>query len=313
MTASKFQMFATATPESPVDRPKPIASIAALASLLVLTLLASWIMHNQATALLGKMDDETLRQSNQMLSRFVEQQRTHLLSEVSVLAEDTRIRSTVLTPELDEATITDVLADLQKSSSASVLAVLDVSGKVRSVVGANEMRNLDLGSSALVRAAMEKPSTYVWTFTDKVRVLGVAPIRTGGQVAALFMMGFELGESTLGAIESALGGHGAVVIGDKVVSTTSKDQVVLDAFTSAMELDEGTHRLVRSGRDYLASASPVSSAVSAGRTIWMIPRHQHVERVGLLRIVTWAPAVFMSISFAIALALALRKGSQTLA
>ena len=310
MTVSKFQMYASPQAVTRVERPKPVAAIASAGALLVLTGLAVWAMDRQLTTMLNQMDAETLRQANATLSQFVDQQRRHLLSEVNVLAEDTRIRSTVITPELDEATITDVLTDLQKSSGASVLAVLDVKGKVRSVVGADEMRNLDLGSSSLVKAALEKPSTYVWTFTNKVRVLGVAPIRTGDDVAALFMMGFELGEATFSGIEKTLGAHGAVVVGDKVVSKVANNPQILSAFQLAAELGEGEQRLIRTDRDYLATASPVSNLASAGKTVWLVPRYQHVERVGLLKIATWAPAIFMCITFLVVLWLGLRKANQ---
>ncbi|MDX2023792.1 MAG: hypothetical protein SF187_26375 [Deltaproteobacteria bacterium] len=310
MTVAKFQMYSSPQAVTRVERPKPVAAIASVTALLVLTSLAAWAMDRQVTSLLNQMDADTLRQSNALLAQFVEQQRRHLLSEVNVLAEDTRIRSTVITPELDEATITDVLTDLQKSSNASVLAVLDTRGKVRSVVGADEMRNLDLGSSSLVKAALENPSTYIWTFTNKVRVLGVAPIRTGDEVAALFMMGFELGESSFTGIEKALGAQGAVVVGDKVVSKISDNPSVLNAFRLASDLAEGEQRLVRSDRDYLASASPVSNMASAGKTVWLVPHYQHVERVGLLKVATWAPAVFMCITFAVVLWLGLRKANQ---
>lgn len=310
MTVSKFKMYSSPQAVTRVERPKPVAAIAVVAALMVLTSLASWAMDRQTTTLLNQMDADTLRQSNALLAQFVDQQRRHLLSEVNVLAEDTRIRSTVINPELDEATITDVLTDLQRSSNASVLAVLDVKGKVRSVVGADEMRNLDLASSSLVKAAMEKPSTYIWTFSNKVRVLGMAPIRTGDEVAALFMMGFELGDSTLSGIEKALGALGAVVVGDKVVSKISDNPSVLNAFRMASELGEGEQRLVRSDRDYLASAAPVSNVASAGKTVWLVPRYQHVERIGLLKVATWAPAVFMCLTLVVVLWLGLRGTNQ---
>jgi hypothetical protein len=56
-------------------------------------------------------------------------------SEVTVLADDNRIRSTVLAPKFDEATVQDILEDLRKSSGATLLAVVDAAGKVIAVAG----------------------------------------------------------------------------------------------------------------------------------------------------------------------------------
>ena len=53
-----------------------------------------------------------------------------------MLADDNRIRATVLAPKFDEATVQDVLEDLRKSSGATLLGSRSTSaGKVVAVSG----------------------------------------------------------------------------------------------------------------------------------------------------------------------------------
>src|SRR5690606_2807745 len=125
----------------------------------------------------------------------------------------------VLTPTFDRATVVDLLTDLESTSGASVVAMLDSDGTVRAVVGAPEMDQLDLGTSSLVRSALEKPSAQLWAFANEVGVLAATAVRLDNQVRAMFMMGFELEDSVLQDIERTIGATGAVFVGDQLVAS----------------------------------------------------------------------------------------------
>src|SRR6185312_1877884 len=116
---------------------------------------AAWFANAQLEHVLSNLDDQALGQASRTFEELVNRQREQLVSEVKVLADDNRIRATVLAPKFDEATVQDVLEDLRKSSGASLLAVLDATGKVQAVTGAVGLKQVDLSGSTAVRAAFE--------------------------------------------------------------------------------------------------------------------------------------------------------------
>ena len=78
-----------------------------------------------ARGFLSALDEQLLGQAGASLEQLLARQRDQLVAEVKVLADDNRIRATVLAPKFDEATVQDVLEDLRKSSGATLLAVVD--------------------------------------------------------------------------------------------------------------------------------------------------------------------------------------------
>jgi hypothetical protein len=277
------------------------------AALLTLATVVSWAMHKQLGQFLNGLDQEALTQAGQLLDRTIEEQRTHLLSEVTVLADDTRVRSSMMTPEFNEATVKDVLQDLQKASGASVMAILDPSGRVQAVTGADGLRGLDLGSSPVISQAREKPSSNVWTFPNQVLVVGVAPIRSGNQVAALFLMGFDLGNVTLGSIERAIGVSGGVVIRDKVTATSSNDPQLGETIKTASLLEDNRNDVVSTDRNYLVRITRTSNSAGAGRVVWLVPRHHDANGIGSLRLFVWIPMLLVALTFALVLFLTGRR------
>ncbi len=199
-----------------------VATVAAILSFGALGA-AAWLANAELDRVLSAQDDEALAQASRTLEELVNRQREQLVSEVKVLADDNRIRATVLAPKFDQATVQDVLEDLRKSSGATLLAVLDASGKVQAVTGAVSLREVDLSGSTAVRAAFEQPTSDIWTLPDQVQVIGLAPIRSGSETPALLVKGLPLAKSQLATVETALGVAGAVFIGDRVAASSSAD------------------------------------------------------------------------------------------
>jgi Double sensory domain of two-component sensor kinase len=270
---------------------------------------ASCFMHQQLADYFDELDGRVLGQAAQVFARSIEQQRRYAQSAVSVLADDTRIRAPALTPKFDENTVRDVLEDIKKSSGASMLAVLDATGKVRAVAGAQGLRELDLGSSPVVKLAQERPSTVVWAFPERVLVVGVAPVRSSDQVAALLVMGFEVGEQLFGAIQSAVGVAGALLIGDRVVASSDNTPAMMEAFRAARELEGDKEQLIRTDREYIARVNRTSDSAAAGKVVWILPRFRETGRVTLLRFINWTPAVLSALTFILVLVLG-RRGAR---
>lgn len=269
---------------------------------------ASTIMAQQFSSYLDESDGRLLGQAAQVFARSVEQQRRYAQSVVAVLADDTRIRAPALTPRFDENTVRDVLDDIKKSSGASMLAVLDAGGKVRAVAGAQGLRELDLGSSPVVKTAQERPSTVVWAFPERVLVVGVTPVRSADQVAALLVIGFEVGEQLFGSIQAAVGVAGALLIGDRIVASSDSTPGMMQAFRAAREIDGDREQIVRADREYVARVSRTSDSAAAGKVVWMLPRYRDTGRVGILRFMNWTPAVLAALTFGLVLLLA-RRGT----
>lgn len=309
MMQPQFQVVKTRMtplPGRPAERGRLLPALSAALVLLGLGGALAWSLHRQLGEFLGALDGESLDRAHAVLERSVEQQRRYLLSEVGVLADDTRVRASVMTPDFSEATVKDTLQDLKAASGASVLAVLDLGGKVRAVTGAEALQNVDLGSSPLVKQAAEKPAAYVWTFADRVLIVGAAPIHSGAESSALFMMAFELGNATLASLREMLDVEGAVLIGDRVVASSATSPALTAAFRAAATLDEDTHHLVQGASDaetFVARVARTSQSASAGKVVLLVPHRHHVERAGLLRIMAWMPGLLGALAFALVLAL----------
>jgi hypothetical protein len=295
-----------------VEGARPLAwgFLAGGLALLVLSAGASARMSRDVSSLLDREDTQALEQSQRALDGIIDQKLIHLKSEVAVLAEDARIRSTVVTPEFDETSVADVLTELKKSARADVLAILDAGGRVRSVTGADEMKNLDLGTSSLVKAGLEGPAAYVWTFTNKVRLLGVAPILLGDQVLAMFMMGFDLGPSALAEIGKTLGAAGGVFAGEVLVASSSHDTVTGELLEAAASKEAGTHELSHGTRSFVARISRPSRAAGAVKVVWTVEKHHEAARMRLLSWFSWAPVALVGLSCLLLLGLALRARAR---
>lgn len=280
--------------------------IGAASFVFALSLLLSWATQRRLDAWLDGLDARTLDESAKVLEQLVAQQSKQLTSTVALLSEDARVRAMVLTPNFDRATVVDLLTDLKTTSGASVVAMLDSDGTVRAVVGAPEMDQLDLGTSSLVRSALERPSAQLWAFADAVGVLAASTIRLDNQVRAMFMLGFELEDAVLQNIEKTLGATGAVFVGDRIVATANPDAALERALRAAAELPAGKYGIIADA--FLGTRAPLEGSPVAASVAWLVPRYRHADAVALTRALSWLPAVLVGVVLAFFIALALGKG-----
>jgi hypothetical protein len=300
-----------ASPLRPARRPRgvPLAAWMAAVALLALAAAGAFASQRELHSLTSEVDEKNLERAGLLLARTIAEDSANLLSEVRVLSEDTRVRTTVMTPEFNEATVRDVLEDLRRASGASVMAVLDVRGRVQAVAGQSSLQGMDLGASPLIAQALEKPVANVWTFPGQVLVIGLAAVRAAGQVTALFLVGEEIGESKLASIENALGVAGAVVIRDKMAASSSRSPGLAAAVQMAGSLDEGRSQVVEADRPYLVRVTGVSQSAGAGRVVWLLPMHQYGGRLLKLQILGWMPMVLVCLSLALAISLHRRRAT----
>lgn len=274
-----------------------LACIVFLASLLL-----SWMMQLRLDLSFDRRDAEAIERSGHVLEQLVELQRQQLSSTVGVLSEDARVRAMVMTPTFDAATARDLLADIKASSNASVIAILDAGGAVQAVVGAPELKQVNLGTSALVKAAGERPAARVWAFGEKVGVLAAAPVRLGDQVRALFLIGFQIDDALLSGIERTLGATGAIFVGDQRVASSSSDEETAAALAAAGKIPAGRRQVV-AGR-FLGGSSRLSKASESASVAWLVPLERQGEQARIARAVAWLPAALAGLMLALVFGLA---------
>jgi hypothetical protein len=315
MNRPKFEIVPSTNPGAPmpVVQPPPRRAGAMVAAVLVLGALGgvAYTGSRQLDVLLSTLDEETLGEASRTLERLLDRQKDQLTSEVTVLADDNRIRATVLAPQFDLATVQDTIDDLRKSSGATLLAVLDANGKVQVVTGSGALREANLGASPTVKAAFAKSVSDVWTLPDQVQVIGLAPIRSGEQTPALLVKGLPLGTSQLTTVASTLGVAGAVSIGDKLIATSTEGPELAEALKRASGLPDGIDRITTARGTYLVKVTRTGPAATAARVAWLVPYHHHADKTALLRLLVWAPVALGALLFLLLLAMSQRNHGGT--
>jgi len=287
---------------------------AILAGFVVLGLVAgaSWMGDRQLRQFLSQQDDQLLGQASASLEQLLARQREQLVAEVKVLADDNRIRATVLAPKFDEATVQDILEDLRKSSGATLLAVVDSAGKVAAVAGATGLREVNLGASPAVKGGFDHPTSDVWTLPDQVQVVGVAPIRSGDQTPALLVKGLSLGRSQLSTVGTALGVTGSLFIGERVTATSADGHDLDEAMRAAGRMVEGTEQVAAGGRTHLVRVARTGEGATAARLAWLVPMHHQFERARTLLFLIWSPIPLCAVMFLVLIVNARRRNGGSL-
>jgi Double sensory domain of two-component sensor kinase len=280
--------------------------------LVVVTFASSWTAKQQLEQLFYELDLDQLRSGEEALNAVLEQQRARLLASVRILADDTRIRSTAMTTGFDEGTIRDVLEDLKKAADVNVLAVLDERGKVRAITGAEGLREMDLSSSPVIRAALEQPASYTWTLPEQVVLIGVAPIRVGARVSALLLMGIALDAHQLAGIERGTGVMVAMSSAERmIVKPTSNDPAaapfLAGVFQSAGTAGDSEGRPVPGFADFLARVTRTSESATAAKLIWVVRGHAQSGHAHLVLTVVWIPVLFTTAVFGYVMLMMMRK------
>ena len=312
MTRTRFEVVPPpmSTTGSIAPAPAPGGGLGlAAAGLIVLALVVggSWAADRQLRQFLSGLDQQLLGQASASLEHLLARQRDQLVAEVKVLADDNRIRATVLAPTFDEPTVQDILEDLRKSSGATLLAVVDGAGKVTAVAGAAGLRQVNLGASPAVKTAFDQPTSDVWTLPDQVQVVGVAPIRSGEQTPALLVKGLALGRSQLATVGKALGVTGALFIGDRVAAGSSETQELDEALRAVGRMAEGTEQISAGGRTHLVRLARTGEGATAARLAWLVPHHHQFERARLLAFLIWCPIPLAALMFLIVIVNARRR------
>ena len=241
----------------PIIRPSAGKSILALVAGLTLvagTVVAARMAAQRVQELMTAGDAAPLEGAQASFADLLDGLRKQTLAEARMLVDDTRIRSTVITPRFDEATVRDVLEDLRAASQATGLAVLDSTGKPQAVSGMPALSGVDLSSSAAVRTAQDRPSVDIWTVGQQVLVVALAPVRNRREVPALLLVANELPAAALAGIAKAHRVSGALVIAEKLAARTPGDGAPEAALQAAVAQAGAAGEVTRGRADAIATA-----------------------------------------------------------
>ena len=318
MTRTRFEVVPPPMSSSvvaPLPAPGPASGLAAIAAgfvVLALVAAASWMGDRQLRRFLSALDEQLLGQASASIEQLLARQREQLVSEVKVLADDNRIRATVLAPKFDEATVQDILEDLRKSSGATLLAVVDGAGKVVAVAGALGLREVNLAASPAVKNGFDHPTSDIWTLPDQVQVVGVAPIRSGDQTPALLVKGLSLGRSQLATVGTSLGVSGALFIGERATATSLDARDLDEALRAAGRMGDGTEPVSAGGRTHLVRVTRTGEGATAARLAWLVPVHHQFERARTLLFLMWCPIPLCALMFLVLIVNTRRRNGGSL-
>ena len=181
-----------------------------------------------------------------------------LLTECRVLAEDPRLKASLATAGVDEATVHDILDDILRLRSAGFLLVLSPEARVFAQAGAEELRGLDLsGSSVMSRTrGARDASGGAWVIGGKLTEVAVASVRFDRNVLAYLVVGQAVDHALVQAVEDDTGVAVAVLVGSEPAPMSTSDPGLAQVFQQiAAEAGPQPARVIeRGGEAYLASS-----------------------------------------------------------
>lgn len=178
--------------------------------------------------------EKRLEAHEAVLTSVLSSERDWLATVGRVLAGDARMRSTLGIREIDEGTITDILADVIRGNRIRILATMDDRGRVRAVVGADALRGTDLAEASVVRKAIESRGVAkdVWTLDSGAYNVVVVPVLVGPETNAYLLLGHPIEAELLEAIVHD-GTSAAVVVGGGVAQRTKSEGITDEDFIAA--------------------------------------------------------------------------------
>ena len=201
--------------------------VAVVWSLAAMRQLSSSIVRETAVHL-----DRARRAFDLTRSRTVE----FLRAQARVMAEDPRLKATLQTEGMDEASLADILRDLTKLRGSGFLLILKPDGHVWAQAGAEELRGLDLSGSSAVKKAQGTldATTGFWVIGGKIMDLSIVPVRYGPNPLAYLVVGQAVDQDMLNMIAEETGVAIATASGQTVNLSAPSDDRTKAVFANIM-------------------------------------------------------------------------------
>lgn len=235
---------------------------ALIVTVIALAVCAGWVVvaKQRLSEAITRENSGYLARARAVFDLVRTESQTNVRTQSRVLAEDPRLKSTLATEGIDEATIADILNDLNGLRRTGFLLILSPEGKVLAQAGAPELRGLDLASSSLVRKAQGTSDAIsgAWVIAGKVHDLAVVNVRFDKAIIAYLVVGRTLDAELLAAASSSTGVGFAILMGDRVAIASSEPTLgpvfeTVAKGATAQELESG-------GQRYLVSLAELEGA-----------------------------------------------------
>jgi hypothetical protein len=181
-----------------------------------------------------------------------------LMSECRVLVEDPRLKASLATTGVDEATVHDILDDILRLRRTGFLLVLSPEARVFAQAGADALRGIDLSGSSVmnrVRGASDAVGG-AWVIDGKLIDVAAAPVRFDRAVLAYVVVGQAVDQPLVKAVEDSTGIAVAVLVGSEPAPISTTDPRLAAVFQQ-IAAEAGARPawvIERDGADYLAAS-----------------------------------------------------------
>lgn len=225
----------------------------------------------------------------------------NLRTQCRVLVEDPRLKTTLATEGMDEATVADILNDLGKLRRSGFLIVLSQDGRVFAQSGADELRGLDLSGSSPVKKAQTSTEAEVgsWVIGGKVLDLSIMAIRFGATPLAYLVVGQGVDQDVLKAVADQSGVAVASATGETVMLSSAPDDTPRPVFaTVAAQAGSFQGRLLEiDGRTYVTAIAELEeTGPSRPRLILVQPLAPTAAWFALVRWMIFVPPLLVLVA-----------------
>ena len=227
-----------------------------------------------------------------------------LRSECRLLVEDPRLKATLATQGIDEATVADILGDLKAQRGSGMLLVLTPEGRVFAQAGADPFRGLDLSASTVVKNARGAGDAVgAWVIGGSIVDVGITSVRFDRGVIAYLVVGLPIDPSFLKAVGDGAGASVAIISGTDVTIASSEDVKLKNAFAHYVRQSTALHghAIEIGGERYVAMMTELE------------PTAQTHPRLALLRAVAPSASLFAMLSWLLVIPPILVLGAVLLA
>lgn len=235
---------------------KPRRSIFLVVALLILMVgvaaLGSFVMLRQLDTAIAAENRGRLDAAKGVFDLLRTRSLENMRGQGRLLVEDPRLKSTLATEGIDEATVADILRDLSRLRGAGMLVVLTPEGRVFAEAGAPELRGLDLSASGVVKKAQASNDAVVgsWVIGNKIIDLSIIAIRFDTTVISYLVVGEMVDQSLLKLVGTATGVGIGIAIG---AEWTAASDDKLRAMTAIAQSVSPSQLFEQDGVRYVAS------------------------------------------------------------
>ncbi|HEU4729243.1 MAG TPA: cache domain-containing protein [Kofleriaceae bacterium] len=297
----------TSTDQSGVTKRGTGRVALAIVSVLTLGLGVVWSLAalRQLSASIAQDADEHLDRARTTFQAIRARALDGLRALCRVMVEDPRLKSTLATEGVDQATVADILGDLAKLRRSGFLMILSLDGKVFAETGAAELRGLDLSGSSPVKAARGSPDavTGSWVIGSKVMDLSIMGVRFGTQPVAYLVVGQAVDQDVLRSVAEQTGVAVAIATGEVIALASSPDDALRPVFAAVARQAGSFHgRLLElDGQTYVTAISELEDIAQARPRLIVVQSLTHAaSSFELVRWLIFIPPLLVLITLVFA-------------